>query len=155
MKGGASLDRRGFDALVTKVQKNVGGIRLTVGVHRGTQNKSTDIALYAAANNFGVKKNGVQRIPPRPFMTYSADRIAKYLKSAKYERLVAKLVKGEITRDAFMRIVGGEVQELTRATIRDSSLYAKNAKSTMARKGSIKPLIAGGTMLQTVVWRKG
>lgn len=155
MKGGASLNRRGFDALVTRAQKNVGGIRLTVGVHRGTQNKSTDIALYAAANNFGVKKNGVERIPSRPFMTYSADRIAKYLKSAKYENLVAKLVKGEITRDAFMRIVGDAVRALTVATIRDSSLYAKNAKSTIARKGSSVPLIKDSFMVGAITWRKG
>lgn len=155
MKGGASLDRRGFDALVTKSEKNVGGIRLTVGVHRGTQNKSTDVALYAGANNYGVKKNGIQRIPARNFMGYSANRIIEFMNSPKYDRLLTKFALGQASREEVIKIIGETTVSITRKTIRDSSLYAPNAAVTKARKGSTKPLIASAVMLQTVSWRKG
>lgn len=155
MKGGASFNTKGFDRVISMRKKALAGIRLTVGIHRGKQNNGTDVAAYAAHNNFGTKNAmGWVLIPARPFMTYSADRIADFVESARFRRLIIRVMRGEISSSQAVKILGEHSKNITRKTIRESALYKPNADITKARKKSSKPLIHSGVMVQTVDWKQ-
>lgn len=156
MKGGAKLDSTAFDRIVARAAK-VRTVKITVGIHRGEKDKNgKDVALYASANNSGVEKNGVIKIPKRPFMVYSADEIKKFLHSTKCNRLLFRYIKGELTAEQLEKIIGTQAVNLTRKTILDSTLYAPNAEMTIKRKKSSKPLVMTGIMAgRALTWKGG
>lgn len=156
MRGGAKLNTAAFDRIMRRAAK-VRAVKITVGIHRGeTDKKGSDVAVYAAANNAGVTKNGKIRIPARPFMSYSADEIAKFLHTTKCTRLLFRYIKGEITANQLQTIIGKESVRLTKKTILDSALYKENADITKKRKGSSKPLVMTGIMSgRALTWKKG
>lgn len=156
MQGGAKLDATAFDRLLKRAAK-VRTVKITVGIHRGEKDKKgNDVAVYASANNAGVKKKGRPKIPARRFMSYSADAIRDFLHTTKCNRLLMRYIKGEISVTQLETIIGTEAVNITRKTILDSALYAPNAASTIKRKGSSKPLVMTGIMSgRALTWKRG
>lgn len=148
MKGGAQFNTQGFDRVIRKNITALAGIKLKVGIQKGAMATGGGlVAEYAAANNFGTK-NG--RIPSRPFMTYSADRIADWMDAAAFYEVVNDVISGKITADMAATRIGARAVDITRRTIRDSALYKPNAAMTVKRKGHARPLQDSMSMFRNV-----
>lgn len=115
--------------------------KLYVGFKAGEhfEENGIDVAEVALRNEFGD-----DNIPSRPFMSQT------------YEKHDSEIIK--LTKDAFanndnahdiLRAIGEGIAGLMKAEI-DSGEFAPNAPSTIARKGSNKPLIDTGTMRDSI-----
>ncbi|MFZ5128850.1 hypothetical protein ACV8TN_05550 [Citrobacter freundii] len=157
MRGGAKFETRGADRVIRQRIKALAGISLTVGIHRGKTNKGVDVATYAAWNNFGTKNAmGWELIPARPFMTYSSDYIAEWMKTAAYKELIGDVIQGRITVQQAIVRIGTKAVQTTRQTIKTKSLYKPNTPETIARKnGKSTPLVNDGVMGNTVSYKVG
>ena len=155
MRGGAKFETKGFDRVIRQRVKALAGISITVGIHRGKMNEGLDVATYAAWNNFGTKNAmGWELIPARPFMKYSSDYIAEWMKSSQYKDLMSDIIAGRITQQQAILIIGSKAVQITRATIKEKNLYKPNTPETIARKkGKSTPLVEHGVMGQTVTYK--
>ncbi|HIE3805716.1 hypothetical protein [Klebsiella pneumoniae] len=155
MRGGAKFETKGFDRVIRQRVKALAGISITVGIHRGKMNEGMDIATYAAWNNFGTKNAmGWELIPARPFMKYSSDYIAEWMKSSQYKELMSNIISGRLTPKQAIAIIGDKAMKITKATIKEKSLYKPNTPETIARKkGKSTPLVDSGVMGQTVTYK--
>jgi hypothetical protein len=87
-------------------------------------------------------------IPPRPFMRLAAKKFGS--SRAKVESVIAaKLAKGEVSITQAMNQIGLAMQGEIVDSIKNGG-WTPNAPSTIARKGSEKPLIESAQMWQSV-----
>ncbi|MGN7914739.1 hypothetical protein [Enterobacter sp. 22466] len=152
MKGGAQFNTMGFDRVIRKNITALAGIKLKIGIQKGaTATGGGLVAEYAAANNFGTK-NG--RIPSRPFMTYSSDRIADWMETAAFYEVVNGVIAGRFTADMAAKIIGDRAVNITKKTIKDSALYKPNTEYTLnikrKKKQGDKPLLASESLFRNV-----
>ena len=112
------------------------------------------VALYAASNEFGVvgdKSKGVVARPARPAFRTAFKRGSTYL--TQLQKVAVKYLSEMAiqNRDAktYLTKLGLYAAGLIKKNIRESQ-WAPNAPSTIARKGSSKPLIDTGTESRTV-----
>lgn len=107
----------------------------------------TPIALVAATLNYGSDK---MNIPERPFLTDAVTKNkSKYAKLNKMNLL--RVLSGKIKLRQCLEMLGvvavGDVQ----SEIRNGS-FTPLAPETIKRKGSSKPLIDTGNMMQSVTY---
>lgn len=122
------------------------GLSVRVGV---LSSDNGDLAAYAAANEFGARiKRGEGEIviPERSYLRSTLDKpsTAKRILKA----MLGLTKPGESARDQMDRagvVLVGEVQEQIRR-----GDYAPNAPSTVAKKGSDRPLIDTGRLIQSI-----
>lgn len=140
----------GLDGIIRQAVAMEGDSYALVGIFEGAvaehDGKSASIAEYAAYNEFGVES---KKIPKRPWMRTG------------YDQNIAK-VQAEIDGAALARLDGHNVDPLTvgavnmqaalKASIVDGA-WAPNKPSTIAAKGSDKPLIDTGAMRNAVLWQ--
>lgn len=159
MKGGATFDTSGLDAIIKggKGLAKLKGTTIKVGVQSDAKTKGGKgglIAPYAAHNNFGTKNAmGGVLIPARPFMTLSAKGIKEWMNSAAFHEAVRKLNTGKLSPDSFLQRVGTIATGITQKAIRTGD-YIENSPETLARKkakgqGS-KPLIATESLVNSI-----
>lgn len=155
MRGGAKLETNGFNRVIRQRVKSLAGITVTVGIHRGKQHDGVDVATYAAWNNFGTKNAmGWELIPARPFMTYSANHIAGWMKSAAYQQNIKQVVSGKKTAAPVAEYIGYEATRMTRRVLMTATLYKPNSAVTIARKGSGKQVLENNHFLfDTVAYK--
>ena len=123
-------------------------LQVRVGYQEGEKTydeggKPVDLLDVAMFNELGTS-----RTPSRPFMRDSVDDNADKISSACKSKLKA-LASGQKTAEQVLKELGVMQVGLVQATIRDGE-FAPNAPSTIARKGSDKPLIDTGQMRQSV-----
>lgn len=152
MKGGAKFNTNGFDRVIRQNISALAGIKIKVGVQKGSRATGGGlVAPYAAANNFGTK-NG--RIPSRPFMTYSADRMADWMQTAAFYAVVNDVITGKITADMAASRIGDRVVHITKKTIKESALYKPNTAYTLEIKRKNKqgdrPLLATESLYRSI-----
>jgi phage gpG-like protein len=146
--GGASDTDRGLG----EIRKNIAalaGLRVKVGIPEGAG--STDgvpIAGYAAANEFGVFRNGKWRIPPRPFIRGWIENKEGSIKST-IEKLFALVSTGKLDARTAARRLGQFAEDGVKTFIREGS-FAPNSSATMKKKKSDKPLIDNGAMRRAI-----
>lgn len=145
-KGVVDIDL-GFKHLISELRK-AAKIEVAVGIFEDSVDKNgKQIALYAAANEYGAKlKNGAE-IPSRPFMRSSfdesKDEIASDLTTA------ARMIVGGASAHSAIGMVGHNHQKRIVEKIQ-SSIPPPNAESTVKRKGHARTLIDTGAMLKSV-----
>jgi len=135
--------------------------------------KNSDIVKYASANEFGVgtkpsshtgtqmmaamsRASGVnvRYIPERPFMRKTFDEkredIVKFIKE-----MIELYSKGRVKDlSKYFAIVGAKMKKEIQRTITTASSWAvPNAPSTIAKKGSSKPLIDTGRMRAAITYK--
>ena len=132
--------------------KELGDLEVRIGFQHGdaTEDDGTDICDIAAWNELGTVN-----MPSRPFLRQSVDdnesKINAFLKQK----------KSDIVRGASAQQVLSEIGIFQKDLIQDKILsgeFAPNAPSTVRKKGSSKPLIDTGRMMQSVnyvIKRKG
>jgi len=135
--------------------KELEKFQVRVGFQRGEKNAQkrkggkkveteTDILDVAMWNELGTS-NG---IPSRPFLRQSVDKNVSRITSMCRIQLKA-LAKGEKTAKDVLEAIGVMQKGLVQNEIRDGG-FTPNAPSTIAKKGSDKPLIDTGRMRQSV-----
>lgn len=135
-----------------KMLKELSQMQVRIGFQHGkaTEEDGTDICDVAAWNELGTEHS-----PSRPFLRKSVDEneaaINSFLQSKRQD-----LVNGT-SAEQILKEIGIFQKDLIQEKITEGS-YAPNAPSTVARKGSSKPLIDTGRMRQSVdyvIQRKG
>lgn len=116
----------------------------------GSDENGVDIAQIAMWNEIGTSN-----MPSRPFLRKSVDENADKINAQCGKALKAVVTGGGAEQT--LKQLGVFAVALVQAKIRDGS-YAPNAPSTIAKKGSDKPLIDTGRMRQStkyVIRKKG
>ena len=130
----------GEEERLKKMLQDLSKMRLGIGIRAGEhfEEDGTDVALVALGNEYGT-----DNAPARPFMTQTVENHAKEINQS-----VKNAFKKDKAEEVLKRI-GERVAQLMCQEIMDGD-FAPNAPSTIARKGSDKPLIDTQTMINSV-----
>lgn len=125
-----------FQRLIDELKR----MKLSVGFKAGEhfEENGMDVAEVAMRNEFGDDTT-----PSRPFMRQAIEN---------HGTEISQIVKRAVQRDNaadILNLIGDGVSQLIRDEI-DNGDFAPNAPSTIARKGTDKPLIDTGTMRDAV-----
>ena len=119
-------------------------LQVRVGFQAGeTTDDGVSITDIAAWNELGTAHS-----PPRPFLRQSVENNEAQIK-AMCKAQINKIVKGEATARDALQALGVMQKALVQKTIKSGD-FEPNAPSTVAIKGSDKPLIDTGRMRQSV-----
>lgn len=137
----------GFDNIIRQALKLDGrgvkvGIRRGKGSHDGTD--MLDIAVY---NHFGTAT-----IPARPFVSDCAEKNAGQIKEAQ-KRLVYRVYQGGLSADGALAQLGAWYVSVQKGHILHGG-WTPNAPATIKRKGSNRPLVDTGQLVNTVDWER-
>lgn len=137
----------GFDNIIRQALKLDGkgvkvGIRRGKGSHDGTD--MLDIAVY---NHFGTAS-----IPARPFVSDCAEKNAGQIQEAQ-KRLVYRVYQGGLSADGALAELGAWYVNVQKGHILHGG-WTPNAPATIKRKGSNKPLVDTGQLVNTVDWER-
>lgn len=131
-----------------KVAEKEAGV--SVGFLRSSgvyENSNVTVTQVAAVHEFGSSDG---RIPERSFMRSSIDA-----NKGKLEKVISKLAgqvsDGVMPQKKALGIIGQMVQDLMKGKIL-AGLSPPLAPSTVARKGSSKPLIDTGQLINSIDW---
>lgn len=143
------IDPKAIDRLK---QRLVGDNRIVnVGVPEGKREADgTPVARLAAVHEFGSPK---QNIPERPFLRVTVRENAR-----NYVRLnrinLVKMLRGQMTVDRAL----GQLGEMAKGDVQrkiGTGPFTPLQQATIDRKGSSKPLIDTGQLVQSITWVLG
>lgn len=143
------IDPKALDKLR---QRLVGDNKVVhVGIPEGKHEEDgTPVAMIAAVHEFGSPS---QEIPERPFL-----RITPVKHREKYVRLnrinLVKMLRGQTTVENALGQLGEMAKGDVQQEIRNGN-FAPLKAETIRRKGSSRPLIDSGQMVQSVSWELG
>ena len=143
------IDPKALDRLR---QRLVGDNRVVnVGVPEGKREEDgTPVAMIAAVHEFGSPSQG---IPERPFL-----RVAVQKNRIKYVRLnrinLVKMLRGQMGMEQALGQLGEMAKGDVQTEIRSGDFTPLKA-ATIKRKGSSRPLIDTGQMVQSIQWELG
>ena len=125
--------------------KELKKLELRVGFQQGEENDEdgADLVDVAMWNELGTAHS-----PPRPFMRQSVDNNAGKI-TAMCKAQLALISRGETDAKGILQKIGNMQKALIQAAIRDGD-FIENAKSTIDKKKSDRPLIDTGRMRQSV-----
>ena len=136
-------NRKLHDALRRELSK--ANKEVVAGIQQGAMNKEMQVAQYATINEFGSG-----RTPARPFMRQYFDgnlnRLTRFASNG-----VTQVSLGNATFEQFLNAVGLEMVNGIKKSI-NSGNFAPNHPYTIEKKGSDKPLIDTGVMLNSVTF---
>lgn len=136
------------DMGIDKVLENVlelGGKQVKVGIQAGSgSHDGVDILDIAIYNHFGTRN-----IPSRPFISDCFDKNQGQISEAK-KRIVYRVMEG-MPASAGLAQLGQWYQDVLKGHIRNGS-WVPNAPATVKRKGSSRPLIDTGQLVNSVRW---
>lgn len=136
------------DMGIDKVLENVmelDGKQVKVGVQAGSgSHDGVDILDIAIYNHFGTRN-----IPSRPFISDCFDKNQGQISEAK-KRIVYRVMEG-MPASAGLAQLGQWYQDVLKGHIRNGG-WVPNAPATVKRKGSSRPLIDTGQLVNSVRW---
>lgn len=120
-----------------------------VGVPAGTGSyeDGAPIAVIAAVHEFGSADG---KIPERSFLRVPLRQNMDDFKKV-YRALIPKVVRGEMTMFQLMSTLGARAAAASQNAIQEG-IAPRNADSTVARKGSSKPLIDEGILAGSITY---
>lgn len=137
------------DIGIDKVLENVmelGGKQVKVGIQAGSgSHDGVDILDIAIYNHFGTRN-----IPSRPFVSDCFDKNQGQISEAK-KRIVYRVMEG-MPASAGLAQLGQWYQDVLKGHIRNGG-WVPNAPATVKRKGSSRPLIDTGQLVNSVRWK--
>lgn len=121
-----------------------------VGVPAGLGNykDGAPIAVIAAVQEFGSADG---RIPERSFLRVPLRQNVDAFKK-QWRALIPKVVRGEITMYQMMSQIGSQAASVSQEAIQ-AGIAPANAPSTVAEKGSNKPLIDEGRLAGSITFQ--
>ena len=137
------------DMGIDKVLENVielGGKQVKVGIQAGSgSHDGVDILDIAIYNHFGTRN-----IPSRPFVSDCFDKNQGQISEAK-KRIVYRVMEGMPASTGLAQL-GQWYQDVLKGHIRNGG-WTPNAPATVKRKGSSRPLIDTGQLVNSVRWK--
>lgn len=137
------------DMGIDKVLENVmelGGKQVKVGIQAGSgSHDGVDILDIAIYNHFGTRN-----IPSRPFVSDCFDKNQGQISEAK-KRIVYRVMEGMPASTGLAQL-GQWYQDVLKGHIRNGG-WVPNAPATVKRKGSSRPLIDTGQLVNSVRWK--
>lgn len=143
------IDPKAIDKLK---QRLVGENKVVnVGIPQGAREEDgTPVAMVAAVHEYGSPSQG---IPERPFL-----RVAVQKNRIKYVRLnrinLVKMLRGQMSIEQALGQLGEMAKGDVQTEIRSGD-FAPLKPATIKRKGSSRPLIDTGQMVQSIAWELG
>lgn len=130
---------KGYKAIMSEVD-----LLNKLSVNVGIQSESGEgVAERAFFNEYGTRT-----IPERSFMRTAFDESLPDINNT-VDRLVSGVMSAKIAAQTAANVLGERHQGQIKAKIK-SGTFTPNAESTIARKGSSKPLIDTGEMLNSI-----
>lgn len=147
-----SFDKdKGYKELMTRFELNDGKLSVNIGFLRSSAfyagKDNITVAQVAAINEFGSNDG---HVPERSFMRSSIDANKKQIERL-LNKLSGKCVDGTMTPKKALGLVGEFVKSKMVSKI-NAGVPPDNAESTIARKGSSKPLIDTGQLKNSIDW---
>ena len=137
----------GFDNIIRQALK-LDGKGVKVGIRRGKgSHDGTDMLHIAVYNHFGTAT-----IPARPFVSDCAEKNAGQIKEAQ-KRLVYRVYQGSLSADGALAQLGAWYVNVQKGHILHGG-WTPNAPATVKRKGSNRPLVDTGQLVNTVDWER-
>lgn len=130
---------KGFDAFERNA-KLLKGLGVKVGIQAG----SGEVLEYAAYNEFGTRN-----IPSRPFIRQTADTKRPQIAQAQ-ARIYDQVINGASAKGGMAKL-GEWYQGILRANVLNGG-WTPNAASTVAKKGSSRPLVDHGVLVNSIRW---
>lgn len=119
---------------------------MSVGIGFIDAGADGSVLQKAIWNEFGTKTS-----PPRPFFAkayeQNLDKLSEFA-----GKLADQILTSKITKEQALDKMGLWFANRVKASIRSGD-FAENAPSTIRQKGSSKPLIDSGQMMNAVTWQ--
>lgn len=133
---------------IDELKRHMTSRSVKIGFPQGpTEKDGTPVAMIAAVHEFGVPK---KNIPERSFLRSSIhEHMPNYLRLNRANLL--RVIRSKITIEAALGLLGQMAAGDAKRMIRNGN-FVPLAPSTIRAKGSSKPLIDSGTMLQTLTY---
>lgn len=141
MASGVTVDKGAWRKLYNLVNK-VGGASVQAGVFDG------ELAVIAATQEYGSPK---RHIPARPAVRQTFENRRGEL-IALQAKIAQALIEGKITEIRAMQLLGAWAAGAIKATITSDGNFAPLAPATVRAKGSSKPLIDTGQLVNAVTF---
>lgn len=125
--------------------RKVNSMSVRVGVPSGKDEPGTNIplTLIAAAHEFGLGN-----VPERPFLAVGIKSGKDELRKQSYESL-KQIVESKMSAGKALQLLGVKAEGLVKQYIRDGN-FTPLKPETIKRKGSSKPLIDTGNLIQSI-----
>jgi hypothetical protein len=138
----------GWAALFKRVKQARDG-KVKVGVladdgKGGADHGGLTVAELAAVQHFGTDK-----IPARPFLAMAFDEQRETLADMG-GKLLSKVIAGEMPQDKALGVLGMKLATEAKKVITVGSRLAPNAPATVEAKGSSRPLVDTGRLVNAV-----
>ncbi len=151
MAGKVSVKDNGLSRVVANLSRGKGG-RVRVGVLHDAPKKGDDtgratLLEVAAYNEFGAP---AANVPQRSFIRATVDAKKPEIQAAQ-GRVAKQVLAGKITFHQGLEQIGAKVVGLMKQRIA-AGIPPENAESTIARKGSSKPLINFGQLRGAITY---
>ena len=135
---------RDSDPGFKKLIKNLKGPnRVDIGVF---SEQGEDLVIYAASNEFGT-----ENIPERSAIRAGIDEKKKQI-GRLTSKLAEKVIVGKISKKEALEIIGQTAQGIVQGKMVRGP-FTPNKPTTVARKGSSKPLIDTGRYRSSITFR--
>ncbi len=147
-KSSVKVKDLGF-ATIMKELSALDGVHVTVGVHgdAGEREDGTTMALVASVHEFGAPLAG---IPQRSFIRSTIDERRGQIADVT-QKALGKVPDGKLTSEKAAGVIGQFVENAIKKKITTGDTSWEGlAASTIARKGSSKPLIDTGALRQAI-----
>jgi phage gpG-like protein len=145
LKGGKTLSKKLRD--MTRQMTSQGRVLIGVPKAAGAYEDGTPVALIAAVHEFGSSDG---RVPERSFLRVPLRAKRKEISNVVRQQLPA-VVNGDLQMSTLQHQVGAYAVGVVQQAIAEG-IAPPNAPSTVARKGSSKPLIDTGHMRQSITY---
>jgi hypothetical protein len=146
VSGGDRIGAR-LRQILEDVEKNR-GVLVGVPAGKGNYKDGAPLAVIAAIQEFGSADG---RIPERSFLRVPLrQNIANFKKQ--WRALIPKVVRGEITAHQMWSQIGSQAASVSQNAIHEGIAPA-NAPSTIAEKGSNKPLIDEARLVGSITFQ--
>lgn len=143
------IDFRKFDEL--KRRLTTGKHAVNVGIPEGPKEEDgTPVAMIAAVHEYGSPDQGILE---RPFLRVAVQR--NRLKYVKLNRInLVKMARGQLEVEQALGQLGEMAKGDVQVEIRNGD-FTPLKPATIKRKGSSRPLIDTGQMVQSIAWELG
>jgi hypothetical protein len=140
----------GWAAMLRRVKQARDG-RVKVGVladdpKGGADHEGLTVAELAAVLHFGT-----DTIPARPFLAMAFEEQREAL-SQMGGALMSKVISGEMEQDKALGVIGLKLSTEAKKVISEGARLAPNAPATVAAKGSSRPLVDTGRLINAITW---
>lgn len=147
---GYGSDLRLWRDLMMRVA-GMGKAHVKVGVlasKSGSAESGFDMVALAATHEFGSPKHG---IPERSFIRRTfAEKPGELATTTR--AIATKFVRGEVSIEKALNILGLWASNAVKNRVTVDTIPPPNAPATIARKGSDRPLVDTGRMINAVTW---